>query len=102
MSAPTPIQDLATLAQQSDVIVRVKATTSNGAGGTYIIYLEAHEWLKKPDGIPQKKLIVLTPSRNDGMPFTLARKFWDEVDAEHILFLSGDGLGPWSDSGVPS
>ncbi len=89
--SPTPIQDLAMLAQQSDVIVRAKVDFSDGQTHTQYYSLLPQEWIKNPDGIIADKLSLwVLAGRDWGRRIPLAIEavpFDQKSDKEYILFM---------------
>lgn len=54
----TPLQDLATLAQESDLIVRVRTTAGGVEMHTLVIGVKPEQWIKNPKGLITDKLEV--------------------------------------------
>jgi len=89
--SPTPIQDLATLAQQSDVIVRAKVDFSDGQTHTQNYSLLPQEWIKNPDRIITDKLSLwILAGRDWGRQIPVPIEsvpFEQKSDKEYILFM---------------
>lgn len=61
----TPIQDLATLAAQSDLIVRARVVRMGVAQYTLYCTLKPEEWLKNPGGLIADRLSLRVPAGRD-------------------------------------
>jgi len=95
----TPITDLKTLAQQSDGIVDVKSTGTNGAQHSILVYIQVQEWFKKPAQASTDRGVVwiLDPFAGE---FTRPRISWIGDGEEAILFLYVQGPNPWNDGSL--
>ncbi len=107
---PTPIQDLATLAAQSDLIVRAHVEWIDGQTHTLRSSLKPEEWIKNPKGLIADNLWLWVLSGRDwgrNIPVAITGPILGGPDdgqpgPEYILFLHQAPSSEYSDAAFPN